>query len=73
MATKTKFGMLPGDVPKRIKIRMMERNEDYVSPMGHLETAKAIKTWRRVVRKKGKTKLKRRAERELNAELNDLK
>lgn len=66
MATKTKMGMLPGDVPKRIKIRMMERNEQIISPMGHVTTFKAIKTWRRVIRDKAKVILKRRAKRELD-------
>ena len=73
MANKTKMGMLSGDVPKRIKIRMMERNEDIVSPMGNITSVKAIKTWRRVKRDKAKVKLKLRAKRELDQELDNLK
>jgi hypothetical protein len=72
MATKAKFGMLPGDVPKRIKIKMMERNEGVVSPMGHITTVKEVKVWRRIIRDKAKVKLKLRASRELKTEIDDL-
>lgn len=58
MKTRLKMRQLPGDVPKRFKIQMMERTVD------ESEQSRA-KSFREIVRMKERAVLKRRTAREI--------
>ena len=64
-----KMGDMPGDVSKRTKIRMMEKDTPIQVFPWQVITEKAAKGYRRDQRKRAKAKFNRREERAIEREL----
>lgn len=66
-AKVAKMGHLPGDIPRRDKIRMMEAAGPLEMP-GWIVPSGATKSWRKEQRKRAKVVVKRRLDHEMREE-----
>ncbi|MBI5262742.1 MAG: hypothetical protein HY852_13100 [Bradyrhizobium sp.] len=71
---RVKHGQQPGDLPRRTKIRMREKSGPiWLTGASHAYELgeKVIKSFRRILQKKGKKVQRRRDKREIERQLDD--